>query len=296
MSRNNRHRPGLCNRGGVPFLILKGHFIVRQNQMPDGDTLAFAAARDFDAGPVKTNVPVDDSGDTSVNIRLQSIDAPEKTQPLGASCRDALLTQFDFDPQALGLSNTDFKANGGPHLKEGWLATHGMDGNRRPLGYLFAKDPGFNHGEIVSAADVGTILDRSANYEQAAKGWSYPAFYENTDESHAAQFQAVSERARDEQLGVWEHDATTTGFIPTKAETDKDGSLVYPKFYRRIMDWPRQTADAGAFIQWLRQQNDGRKLVAGAQASPVPLWELFEELDDQTVVVPYDVTRLWFSE
>jgi endonuclease YncB( thermonuclease family) len=294
--RQNFRQLRVRNRGGVPFLLLEGHFIVRSRLMPDGDTLAFAAGSEYSSGPVSTNVPVDPSGQTSVSIRLQSIDAPEKTQPLGAVCRNQLLEHFGFEPTALGLSDSDFTANGDPVLKAGWLATHGMDGFGRPLGYLFAENPGFDHGGIVPASEILQVLRNTANFAQAANGWSFPAFYQNTDENHAALFQQVSEQARASGRGVWSDDATTTGFIPTKAATDNTGSLVYPKFYRRIADWPGQEADSRLFIRWLRRQEDGQKLVSGAEPSPIPLWKLFEQVDDQALAVPYDVTRLWFSE
>jgi endonuclease YncB( thermonuclease family) len=284
------------NQGGVPFLILRGHFVVRANKQPDGDTLAFAASKEYKAGPVRTNVPVDTTATTDTNIRLQSIDAPEKSQPYGAASRDQLLGLFGFDIPDLGLSDTDFTAGGATQKRKGWLATHGMDGHKRPLGYIFAENPGFTHGQIVSAADVRGVLDQSANFALAANGGAFPAFYENTDETHAAIFQAAAEEAREAGKGVWEIDETTTGFIPTKAALGLGGTLVYPKFYRRVQKWKEATQSATAFIKWLKQQDDGKKLVEGAEAFPVPLWKIVEKVDAQTVAVPYDVSRLWFSE
>lgn len=35
------------NAGGLPFLVLEGHFVVRAKQMPDGDTVAFAVSRKY---------------------------------------------------------------------------------------------------------------------------------------------------------------------------------------------------------------------------------------------------------
>ena len=84
-------KPILKNTGGVPFLVLKGIFVVRARQQPDGDTVAFAATANFQSGPVNTNVYVSPDGSKTRNIRLQSIDAPEKAQPLGAKSRDAML-------------------------------------------------------------------------------------------------------------------------------------------------------------------------------------------------------------
>ncbi|MBC7993903.1 MAG: hypothetical protein H7Z15_11745, partial [Rhizobacter sp.] len=116
-------KPVIHNAGGVPFLVLKGNFVVRDKQMPDGDTIAFAASAAFSPGPVKTKVPVGTDGLSSINLRLQSIDAPEKSQPLGAASRDALLKRLGFDPVKLGLSEDDFTAGGGPVKKAGWIAT-----------------------------------------------------------------------------------------------------------------------------------------------------------------------------
>lgn len=284
------------NAGGVPFLTLKGNFVVRAGQMPDGDTVSFAAVSKYKKGSVATNVPVSASGKNTVNIRLQSIDAPEKTQPLGAASRDALLRHLGFEPDSLGLGDNDFTASGLTMKISGWLATHGLDGNKRPLGYLFRDNPGFHHGKEVSAAEVLAVLKSSANYVQAAKGWAFPAFYENTDETHAALFQKVSAKARAANKGMWTKDRTTTGFVPTKDALHSDGTLVYPKFYRRVQQWKTNKPNAAAFIKWLKVQADGKKLVQGALPSPVPLWRLFEVVSTTKVAVPYDVTRLWFSE
>ena len=284
------------NAGGVPFLTLKGYFVVRQRQMPDGDTVAFAARSAYDPGAVETNVPVSTDGAQTSNIRLQSIDAPEKSQPMGAASRDALLRRLGFDPAALGLSDTDFSASAPTMVIPGWLATHGMDHNQRPLGYVFRKNPGFQHGVVVSAEAVLKHIRASENYKQALGGWAFPAFYDNTDESHAVRFASAAVKARKAKKGVWAEDQTTTGFVPTADALHAGGALVYPKFFRRVDKWPTPTPDAAAFINWLKRQADGRKLVLGAARTPMRLWQLFEVVSKAKVAVPYDVSKLWFSE
>lgn len=287
----------LRNAGGVPFLVLKGHFIVRARQMPDGDTVAFAAAAAYKAGPVVSNVPVSLDGAVSVNIRLQSIDAPEKSQPLGAASRDALLKRLGFDPAALGLSDDDFSAGGEIARVPGWLVTHGIDNHERPLGYIFRHKPGnFKHGQLVSAAKVLEVVKASENYRQVSDGWAFPAFYDNTDESHAVAFAEAAAKARDKARPIWKVDSTTSGFVPTKDALHIGGSLVYPKFYRRVQKWKANKPDAKAFVDWLKLQKDGKKLVQGARRDPIPLWQLFEVKSKSKVHVPYDVTKLWFSE
>jgi endonuclease YncB( thermonuclease family) len=284
------------NSGGVPFLILHGHFVVRAKQMPDGDTVAFAASKHYNPGSVETNVPVNTTGLPTTNLRLQSIDAPEKSQPLGALSRNGLLAYLGFDIVKLGLTDDDFTANGEIQRIPGWVATHGMDGNFRPLSYLFRENPGFSHGALVSAAQVRAKLKLSANYRQVAKGFAFPAFYENTDETHAVLFQQAAEIARNRKYGVWAADKTTTGFTPTPDALAKGGALVYPKFYRRVAKWTTARPSSAAFIAWLKKQADGKKLVMGAQRDPIRLWELFHAAGSTRVKVPYDVTRLWFSE
>lgn len=289
-------KQALKNAGGVPFLTLKGFFVVREKQMPDGDTIAFCASKAYAKGPVETNVPVGTSGAKTQNLRLQSIDAPEKTQPLGAKSRNALFAFLGFDPDALGLGDDDFTAGGPPVLRPGWIATHGMDGNFRPLSYLFRDNPGFTHGGIVTATAIEKVLKKSANYAQVTKSWAFPAFYENTDETHAAVFQVAAHKARTGGKHVWAADKTTKGFVPTKDALGTAGALVYPKFYRRVQKWKTAKPNAKAFIAWLKTQSDGKKLVDGATPNPIALWKLFEVASTTKVRVPYDVTRLWFSE
>lgn len=289
-------RFALRNAGGVRFLTLQGYFIVRQRQMPDGDTLSFAAARKFRARLVKTNIEVFSANAVLRNIRLQSIDAPEKSQPWGARSRDSLLIWFGFDPAALGLGDDDFSANGEPQKIAGCLATHGMDSRGRPLGYLFRKNPGFSHGAEVPAGEIAPVLKQSGNYHQVARGAAFPAFYENTDEEHAVTFQKAAQKARAAGTGVWTEDRTTSGFVPTKATLGHGGALIYPKFYRRVEDWKDNKPSASAFLTWLKAQSDGKKLVLGAERDAIPLWRLFEKISRTKVAVPYDVSKLWFSE
>jgi endonuclease YncB( thermonuclease family) len=264
--------------------------------MPDGDTVSFAATKKYSRGPVQTNVPVDGSGAKTTNLRLQSIDATEKTQPLGGRARDALLKHLGFNPSDMGLSDEDFTADGSTIKAKGWIATHAMDSNYRPLAYLFHANPGFSHGDLISAADLLSVIKSSANYRQASNGWAFPAFYENTDESHALAFQHAGAEARKHKKGVWASDVTTTGFVPTKTALGRGGKLVYPKFYRRVQKWKKARPSADAFIKWLKGQSDGKKMVQGAHPSPVRLWTLFEKVSATKVAVPYDVTKLWFSQ
>jgi endonuclease YncB( thermonuclease family) len=250
----------LKNAGGVPFLTLKGYFVVREKQQPDGDTIAFVASRPFSKQGVDVKIPVNQTGIPTVNIRLQSIDAPEKKQPLGAGSRNALLKHLGFDPKLLGLSDTDFTA-GGPLTKvPGWVATHGMDSHDRPLSYVFRNNPGFTHGRIESAEAIRSVLKKSANFKQVSTGWGFPAFYENTDETHAAVFQEEATQARKAGKNIWKFDETTKGFVPTKDDLDGDGALVYPKFFRRVEKWKEAKPNALAFIKWLKGQADGKKL------------------------------------
>ena len=200
-----------------------------------------------------------------------------------------------FAPSSLGLSETNFSAIGSTQTRAGWLVTHDMDDKGRPLGYVFDKSPGFKHGAIISAEDVLGAIKASANYRQASAGWAYPAFYANTDETHAALFQKAAAKARDASKGVWSKDMTTTGFVPTAEALGKGGTLVYPKFFRRVEKWKTAKSNAQSFIAWLKTQSDGKKLVEGAETKPVPLWTLFTKVSARKVAVPYDVTRLWFK-
>jgi endonuclease YncB( thermonuclease family) len=284
------------NEGGLPFVVLHGNFVARRRQMPDGDTVHFAATSPFRRGRVDVRVPVSADGSTSVALRLQSIDAPEKAQPQGASARDHLLRWLGFRPSDLGLSDSDFSVDDVLRTRPGWIASHGMDGNGRVLAYVFKGAPAAPHGQQVSATTVLGWLKRSGNHALCASGAVHPSFYNNTDESHAVVFQTAARKARAVSKGVWAQDRTTQGFVPTPDALDADGTLIYPKFFRRVQEWKKAKPDADAFIAWLKQQDSGKKLVHGAQRNGVPFWRLFAKVSAQKVAVPYDVTKLWFSE
>jgi hypothetical protein len=148
----------------------------------------------------------------------------------------------------------------------------------------------------VSAERILATLKQSTNYYLVANGWAFAAFYENTDETHAALFRQAAIRARDKDKGLWKVDKTTTGFVPTPTALGPGGTLVYPKFFRRVDKWDTAKPSSQAFINWLKKQSDGKKLVQGAEPSPIPLWQLFKPAGANKVRVPYDTTKLWFSQ
>lgn len=100
------------------------------------------------------------------------------------------------------------------------------------------------------------------------------------------------------RLGNASRDAAPSGcgFSGASIDCSRMFTVFRPSLPTGTLGWPANQPNAKAFVAWLKKHKDGKKLVLGASRNPTPLWQLFEVVSTRKVAVPYDVTKLWFSE
>ena len=117
------------------------------------------------------------SGDTTHDVRLDGIDAPELAQPFGERSHAALLVALDGKAVQIAYEKTD------------------------------------RYGRIVGA--VFTSACQFANLDQLAAGlaWFYREYQCELSTETRARFEAAESRAREGRLGLWAQDAPIAPWV-----------------------------------------------------------------------------------
>lgn len=245
------------------FRFIRGAFQVAGFK-PDGDSVRFLAPGE----PFQDlyNVHKADLTKGCFQLRLEGIDAPEthygaEHQPLGDEARDHLMHLLGAGELVLESQRVLRCAN---DRIPGAILTRSFDAHGRPISYALVGDdiPGHADGSVVEVDE--TLLTRTLNARMVAAGFAYPLLYTSTPMAHRSVLRKLAKAARDERLGVWRHDVSKefrlrgresiAGHFPGEAAGADGPWLIYPKFFRRCIDYLRQVAAgqfAGDFPAWL---------------------------------------------
>ena len=284
---------------GAPTLpALRGRFVVL-GKAPDGDSVRFVPDTPALLDDLRRSYRVRRSGDGSVQLRLDGIDAPEthyagQAQPLGAEGRDALLAHLGF---------RDVRRDGGtitaatPEAIPGAILAALADPNGRPVCFVLAGDDLPADG--AWAALDADRLAASANVALLASGAAYLTLYDALPAPLRRALRAVAQEARDERRGVWARDRSAAFALGEQADVGPGGALVLPKLFRRATEYLRTRTAGETLPDWLREgagadrERDDAVLVGGR--APVPLSSLLEQHGDD-VALRADLLDLVFVE
>lgn len=251
----------------VPFYkAIPGEFILIGKQ-PDGDSVRFIADdptlfdelhRAFRIKPTRS--------DGSVQLRFEAIDAPEIhygafAQPLGAEARDALLRQLGFTHVGFGGAAGNVVTESAPESIRGLILSKAADANGRPISYILAE----SDAECVRPGEWNyvdpAILRRTSNWFLLQKGYVYYTVYTSTPALHRKSLKTVAEKAREDQLGVWNMDASADFILENQESIGPGGSLILPKLFRRCSDYlrARDRGFEGELTDWLRANASGAR-------------------------------------
>ncbi|MBL9007190.1 MAG: thermonuclease family protein [Myxococcales bacterium] len=254
------------------YRLIRGSFQIAGFK-PDGDSIRFAASvepfRDL-YGAYKA-----DFTKGSFQLRLEGIDAPEThygsdVQPMGDEARDHLV-------HLLGTGEVEFSGQrvvkGRNDQIPGAILTRSFDSHGRPISYaLVGEDvPSTGDGDAVRVDEA--LLAKTLNARMVAAGFAYPLLYTSTPAPHRAVLCQLAEAARRRAFGIWQHDCSRefrlqgresiAGRHQPERPPEEHPSLIYPKFFRRCIDYFRQTATGAAsgrdFPDWLaasEREND----------------------------------------
>lgn len=279
------------------FRVIKGRFHIRGFK-PDGDSVRFSAdRRELFVGLRREYKSISTNGD--FQLRLEGIDAPEthyglECQPFGVLARDRLLALLGFSD----IKHLEEKVVGcEPDLVPGAVLTQGFDPHGRPISYaLLGEQP-----DLVDGTDlmVGVeLLAQTLNAQMIQQGFAYPLLYTSTPTAHRAWLRAQALEAREHKLGVWAADSSREfKLLDRTSICATTGSLIYPKFFRRSIDYLRQTGSGqyrGDFAAWLGATPHENDLVV-INRLEVPLSQLFEQRNSK-ITCQADLLDMIFVE
>jgi len=264
--------------------------IVVTGYAPDGDSLRFIAHDAASFARLRRSDAIVLGIDRSVQLRLEGIDAPElhyegAAQPLAIAARDALLgwlgfTRAGYSPASVGGATCVVSEPGAIDVA---ILAAAADLRGRPIAYLL-RGGDARHVPATLRADAfdRALLKETANHAQLSNGAAYLLAYTSMPASHRALFRAVARRARDDRRGVWADDSTVRGFsLRTLASIGVHGALVFPKLFRRCVDYLRDRAQGfrGNLTDWLRARC--HDCVDSRAARALPLHALVEQRGTQ---------------
>lgn len=255
------------------FRAIKGQFVLEKFK-PDGDSLRFVPQDpERFRGLYREHMSL--ATDGGYQLRLEGIDAPEThygaaRQPQGDEARDHLLELLGIS----GVTREEQLITGcKPPRLPGTILTASFDPHGRPISYaLLERDAdGLSDGQELKVE--AELLGRTLNARMLQDGFAYPLLYTSTPVAHQDYLRGAARQAQARGLGIWPHDRTPEFRLTCSEDLHAPaGSLIFPKFFRRSVDFLRHLATnqyVGDFPQWLAQtlQENDRVLLGKLEIS-----------------------------
>ncbi|RKK99035.1 hypothetical protein BFJ68_g9977 [Fusarium oxysporum] len=268
------------------FKLLHGKFVVRNGLQPDGDTIRFKPDNVDFVEELRRGSRGRTTMNEGVNIRLEAVDALEKSQELkgATAARDELLRRLGFtDVRYSG--NPPFTINSGDQEISGHVLSNGFDNFGRLIGFVYEGD-GSVHGSDGSVISLDrSLVDESVNTALLSEGYVFPAFYDSLQENLREHLAMKSTAARIAKKGVW---LRSKGFpedpliVETPILANLRKAVLWPKLYRRLEKYlesgRRENLDG--FIRWLQEdpqsRDDGILLIQSNPPESVRLHNVVE--------------------
>ena len=280
------------------YRLIRGAFYLlypdlpRNGPEPDGDTISFLPDNDdlVTALPRFGDRRPDRKHLGTYSVRFEGIDALETHfqnhhQNLGfaTAARDLMLrevgfTQVEFLPD---LPNKVQVAT--PHPLPGHILATGIEANGRIVAQVYpgVPDDGLVDGDRVFVD--GDRLDRSVNAALIRAGLAYGEFYTTMPFALIGRLRDLVTQARAAGAGFWPREdiGIDSPARPTSV-ADLDDLVVFPKLYRRLVDYFTDShTDLAAFDTWIRQpeRDDPAQLPTGERGH---LHDLYQ-VDDKSI-------------
>lgn len=244
------------------YRLIKGRLVVRERQSPDGDSMRFVA-NDMTLleGLPRFSRPSAAGGVASYQLRFQAIDTPElhyggAAQPQGIDSRNGLLQWLGVDP-----SDWDWTVapSGFEWETEAAILCDGFEGHGRPIAFVLRELDGEDGADVKLTP---SLLATTYNHHAVETGLAYLGLYAGglSFEIQSGLI-AAYQQAKAARLGIWKIDRTSRFTVNTLDDLGPEqGSLIYPKIFRRCVDALRWAG--GAF-------EPGRDIDDFLAASPV---------------------------
>ncbi|KAF4434756.1 nuclease [Fusarium acutatum] len=269
------------------FKLLHGKFIIANPMQPDGDTVRFKPDNVDFAEELRRGSPGSPIKSRGVNIRLEAIDALEKSQELmGAiAARDKLLDMLGFTGIKYS-SDSPFTITSGDQEVSGYVLSNGFDSfGSRLVGFVYNGD-GSVHGSDGSDIPLSeSLVDESVNTALLSEGHVFPAFYDTLPENLRDHLATKSRAARKANKGVWSRSKGFPGdplILKTPILASLQEAVLWPKVYRRLESFLKsgQHSTLDGFRDWLEEdpqmRDDGILLIGSNPPESVRLHDVVE--------------------
>lgn len=230
----------------MPFTLIKGRFKPTVGT-PDGDSVRFLADdvglwERLEGEPVDLGTSSDTRG--TAQLRFEGIDAIEKaaTEPLATEARDSMLSLIGFDEA------------GEPEPRGFVLARMTDDRSGRPIAFAFAGETTRPDGSEVFLE--GPMLRDSVNYRQMQASFAYPLYYNTLFADLREEFSQALAAAKDDGVGYWPHEVTTTGVTVTSHDDLATIPPIWPKLWRRLDEYLRKESSLVGFKAFLEERDE----------------------------------------
>jgi len=293
------------------YYALDGHVVVN-GYAPDGDSIRFAPNDPANLSKLRRSALIRMSEkDCSIQLRLEGIDSPElhyaaAAQPRGGAARDALLRWLGVSGVTCAVDGSTITSSA-PTSVPAQILTNAADPHGRLIAYLLRKGPRPVPGAPGALPPRRrrvdeAVLRETANYALLQEGHAYLLAYTSLPSVHRAVLRAAARAARTRHLGVWQRDVTSRGFaLRGKRSIGPGGALIFPKLFRRCIDYLAQKAVgySGTFVDWLSVHGSGGSLspdrVVTPHAANVSLASLIRE-SKASIALVSDISDLVFVE
>ncbi|MGE5765486.1 MAG: hypothetical protein ACM3ZF_16965, partial [Mycobacterium leprae] len=160
---------------------------------------------------------------------------------LGDGAAAALLTMLGFDQVERDEHGTVTAAD--PDRRTGYILTRFADKYGRAVAFAFAgpRDGGTGAPVFLDVPE----LQHSVNHRLLSAGWVYATFYSKLFVDLRGELARVAVAARTASLGIWQDDATLSGFTLTSRQQLQDELVILPKLFRRLADYLTLDETAG---------------------------------------------------
>jgi len=294
----------------MPLTLIEGQFRI-MNAAPDGDSIRFYPNNPNAWRRIGRNVRTNRSG--GAQLRLDGIDAlethyqpqrshlPQQHQPLelGRAAAAEILRFLGFNEATRGENETVMSAQ--PTNVPGYILSRLADAYGRAVSFAFpgshpARDGADVHLMTEPPTDGGArdfaLLRDSVNFHLLSAGLVYPTFYSRLYPDVRAEMTRAAGSGRQQRLGIWAFDATTSGFQIASFDDLTERLVILPKLFRRLLDYLALNdgeISVDGFRNYVEQRNDrlvilpnghvtGLDYVINVRGQRVKLTELPENL------------------
>lgn len=232
----------------MSFTLIKGTFHV-VGYSPDGDSIRFKAFNPENWAKL-AGISPSLNEDNHVQIRLLGIDSLETHF---RDCKQSLkwaLSAANFLLQALEIDEVKWNEDHTIVTKakdgiEGFILAKKTDQHGRPLAFIFTGKVDMKDSEKFFLPLE--FLPLSINYKSLQNGQSYPTYYRGIAPSLRKKMTHIVTHARQEKIGLWEHDMTNEGFRVWDLFIEQKKVVILPKLFRRIVSYLETNQDIENF-------------------------------------------------